>query len=665
MTSTTRGQPLPLWKPLRRQARHIWKRYLRWPTPLWRLRGHARLRLAGEEFRFVIDDVNLWWIWRLWKGRWEAPVHHFLRETLRPGDVFFDVGAYMGEYSLLAARLVQPNGRVYAFEPDPVARRLLERNLARNGAANVVVIPSALMDRAGRAWLDGQSWRELGSSDSTVSSRPGAVEVETTTLGGFCQRHQISPSVVKIDTPGAEPEVVAGGTEVLRNARIVIVELNERKLRQVGHDPTAFLDSLFDIGRRITVLHQRSPDGPRPGAELMRGTAVTSYMNVALTRDRTRATDNGSVRPMRIAFHVPHAGYLEPGYSGDHTLPRTLLAGLRQRGHEVRVVSRTDPCDLTRRHAPLRGFLAEGLRIRREMRRFSPDAWFVYAPSDGCPDLFGWWLRLPRYLVYGANAPHEWPGTWRARLLAFANRRALARADRVTAIRHTSTDRLRAYGVGEERLSLLPPGAQEWDWIPSQAEARSRLGIPAEVPMVLCVARFSMSKSGRPKKTEMILDLISAVAPLPDVVLVLVGEGKGRARLEAAAAAIQPSGRVRFVGLVEHPELVWYYAACDVYAFPHPKDDSWVSIMEAQFCGRPVITMRTRSAEITVEEGRTGLLANDVQEFRAQVAALAADRARCRSMGQAAREYVRRHHSIDTRVRQIEALLQGAQRSDG
>ena len=67
-----------------------------------------------------------------------------------PGDVFFDLGAYVGPFTLLAARLVGPEGRVVAFEPDPRARAVLERNLAANGVANVTVVPCAVGDRHGK-----------------------------------------------------------------------------------------------------------------------------------------------------------------------------------------------------------------------------------------------------------------------------------------------------------------------------------------------------------------------------------------------------------------------------------------------------------------------------------------------------------------------------------
>jgi glycosyltransferase involved in cell wall biosynthesis len=79
--------------------------------------------------------------------------------------------------------------------------------------------------------------------------------------------------------------------------------------------------------------------------------------------------------------------------------------------------------------------------------------------------------------------------------------------------------------------------------------------------------------------------------------------------------------------------------------------------MEAQYCGRPVVTLRTRSAEITVQDGRTGLLANDLDEFRAHLATLCGDPSRCDAMGAAARAYIATTHSIETRLGQIEELL--------
>lgn len=362
---------------------------------------------------------------------------------------------------------------------------------------------------------------------------------------------------------------------------------------------------------------------------------------------------------MKIAFHVPRAWFIGGGHSGDHVLVDSLFKALQAGGHEVEFVSRLDARDFWREKAPLRRLIAEAVAVRRRMKRFSPDAWLVYSPSVTYPDFFGWWLRPRRYVLYAAakGRPERLPRGLRW-LYVLAHRLSLRRADAVAAFRPAVAERLRAGSVDPEKVHVLPPAVQPWATIPSREEARSGLGVAGDAPVVLCVSRLSRPMNhGRPGKTEMILDLLDALAPLPAAQLLLVGDGKGRAAVEKRVAEKGLEKRVRLAGSVE--DVRPYFAACDVYAYPHPLDRIWVSVLEAQACGRPVVTMRTDSGEISVEDGRTGLLARDLAEFRAKLASLTADRARCEGMGEAARDFIARSHTIGVRVGEIEALLAG------
>lgn len=358
---------------------------------------------------------------------------------------------------------------------------------------------------------------------------------------------------------------------------------------------------------------------------------------------------------MRIAFYAPRATYLTypEMISGDTVMVSLLLTGLRERGHEVAVASRRDVRDLWRGRVSVRRFVAEARASTRTMRRFSPDAWLVYAPAITYPDLLGWWQRPTRYVIYGglhSGTGSEMPFRWR-RFFAFAYRRCLRRADQLAVFRPKSAERVRVEGVAPDRVRVLPPCGRTWRDLPSQEQARQRLGLPLGRPVVLCVSRFSENK------TAAVVDLVKAFAALPrDGLLVLVGEGRGRAQVESAAAAAGVSERVRFLGTIPDPSDC--YVASDLLAFPDRQQDfPRLALLEAQGCGRPVVAMRTPSAQLTVDDGRTGLLARDLDEFKVLLAALAADRARCDGMGKAAREYVDRHHSIDVRVRQIEEML--------
>lgn len=363
---------------------------------------------------------------------------------------------------------------------------------------------------------------------------------------------------------------------------------------------------------------------------------------------------------MRIAFYAPRASYLEPGFSGDLVYVRNLLKALQERGHELRIMSRLDVRDPMRGRAPARRLLTEALSIRRLSRRFRPDAWLVYGATVKHPDLYGWWQHSRRYVLLSAGCGNadSVPPPWRY-LFRFAHRRSLARSDRVVAYRPKSRDDLRSVGVPEEKLEVLPLAIEPWRDMPSQEEARRQLGLPRDVPVVLSVSRLTPPKEdGRPWKTEMVLELVNAMALLPrDVALVVVGDGPGRERLAARVTELELERRVRLVGEIPNQDLPAYYAACDLFALPDLRDFPWLTVLEAQSCGRPVVTSDTPAARMTVEPGRTGVLAKDLSEFGECLRELTADLPRCRRLGDAGPEYVRRFHSLGVRIDQIETML--------
>jgi glycosyltransferase involved in cell wall biosynthesis len=366
---------------------------------------------------------------------------------------------------------------------------------------------------------------------------------------------------------------------------------------------------------------------------------------------------------MRIAFYSPRSSHLdlELERGGDPIFLHDLITTLRSRGHEVAIVSRLNIRDVWRGRVPAHRLLREAIAIQRRMWRFAPQGWLVYDTSQTYPDLFGWWRRSGRYVLLAA---HSWqsariPKRWRW-ILSFAHRRSLRRADAVTVIRRESAERLRQRGVDERRLRVLPPSARLAETVATQDEARERLGLPHDVAIVFSAARFTGPRERKQAKTEMVLDLLQLLPSLPsDVWLVVAGDGPGRSRIEAEIDRLELRERVHLVGAVPNADVPLYFAACDVYAYPYPRDIPSVSVLEAQACERPVVTMRTSSGELTVDDGRTGLLADTLEEFGDHLARLTGDRTRCAEMGKSARRFVSDFHSTDVRARQIEALLLG------
>ena len=157
-------------------------------------------------------------------GSVEPEVQDALAELLRPGDVFYDVGANIGYFTLIGARLVGPSGRVVAVEPQPEARQRLEHNVAINGFDNVTAIEAAVADEEGESELvvshEGiLEWAALETSPTTDVPK---INVRVTTLDAL-RADLPPPTVVKLDVEGAEIRAVRGMRELLRSDRPAVV----------------------------------------------------------------------------------------------------------------------------------------------------------------------------------------------------------------------------------------------------------------------------------------------------------------------------------------------------------------------------------------------------------------------------------------------------------
>lgn len=143
----------------------------------------------------------------------------------KPGDVFLDVGAYIGWYTIQAAKAAGPSGRVIALEPDAYNRRQLEENLALNGLASCTVVPvAAWFETAEIGWRsdDVPVWSRVDRASSKRSARATTIDSLVSELG------LSSVNWIKMDIEGAEIEALQGAEEVLRRFRpILFIEIHE------------------------------------------------------------------------------------------------------------------------------------------------------------------------------------------------------------------------------------------------------------------------------------------------------------------------------------------------------------------------------------------------------------------------------------------------------
>jgi len=137
--------------------------------------------------------------------------------TLGKGQVFFDVGANVGYYTILGSRLVGDKGTVIAFEP--VVRNLvyLFQHTILNRVGNVKIIPAACSDITSLAIFSAGENFAMGYLGENKDNRD-MFPVPTVSIDETIQRVGISPDVMKIDVEGGELSVLKGAKEVLCKA---------------------------------------------------------------------------------------------------------------------------------------------------------------------------------------------------------------------------------------------------------------------------------------------------------------------------------------------------------------------------------------------------------------------------------------------------------------
>lgn len=153
-------------------------------------------------------------------------------QKMGSGDVLYDIGANMGQYSMLAAKR---GVRVHAFEPEAQNFALLVRNIAMNNLSGLITPwPVALSNQSGFEQLHLSTLIAGGSCHSYGDSRDFKGEPKkfpfvqgscATTLDQFC-RHHDCPTFIKIDVDGFEHKVIEGGYETLKRAKSVLIEIN-------------------------------------------------------------------------------------------------------------------------------------------------------------------------------------------------------------------------------------------------------------------------------------------------------------------------------------------------------------------------------------------------------------------------------------------------------
>ncbi len=228
-------------------------------------RRHLEKRIHDYRMQLDLDDRGLSRTLILF-GKREREHQLMLERVLMPGMTVFDVGANIGYYALMEARLVGPEGRVVALEPSPDNVDRLRRNLELNQVANATVLNKAVSDRPGRRrfFLADQSnlhtFHDTGSAAPHLSGR--SIEVDCTTVPELAAEFG-APDLIRMDVEGHEVEVLGGMVTAVEAGSLAPMILFETHLSRyaVDHDLEAPLRRLFACGYRARLVASSQESG--------------------------------------------------------------------------------------------------------------------------------------------------------------------------------------------------------------------------------------------------------------------------------------------------------------------------------------------------------------------------------------------------------------------
>lgn len=184
----------------------------------------------------------------------------FIKNQLYEGEIFIDIGANVGAYSLVASRFVGRSGKVIAFEPASKSFLRLTKNISINGLKNIIAERKAVLDKNTRIDLYVSGNHNLGmTSIFHHDSESGITEnVEAVTLDDYVEKNEISRiNTVKIDIEGSEMLSLKGMQKILERIRPrILIELKEETLTRSGLQVKDVDDFMIKAGYNKFIIDE-------------------------------------------------------------------------------------------------------------------------------------------------------------------------------------------------------------------------------------------------------------------------------------------------------------------------------------------------------------------------------------------------------------------------
>ncbi len=196
----------------------------------------------------------------------EQNVKDIFLENISNGDIVIDIGANIGDYTLISSKKVGNSGKVFAFEPLSETFSILKRNLQLNEITNCQPFQKAIGEKPGIANLyKTNASGTMGHLDSSLNGQ-GLIkknEVDVVTIDDILfSNHIENVSMMKIDVEGFEHEVLLGCIQSFKEKKIkkILCEVHFKYLESKGKSAEIIYGVLREHNFNITTISKPTPN---------------------------------------------------------------------------------------------------------------------------------------------------------------------------------------------------------------------------------------------------------------------------------------------------------------------------------------------------------------------------------------------------------------------
>jgi FkbM family methyltransferase len=215
-----------------------------------------REKIETSKGKFWIDPGSDLGFQLLTKRTYEPNMLTTLEKYLKPGDIFVDLGANEGYFSIIASQLVGHKGSVFSIEPQKRLQSVITKNIELNNCTNITVITALISDKMGKRELYLTPSLNTGASSLYCPTKYplSKEEVQTVTLNQVFQEHHINKcNLIKIDIEGGEYEAILGSIALFRNKKVeaIALELHPKILSKRQLSADKIIQNLEEFGYTI------------------------------------------------------------------------------------------------------------------------------------------------------------------------------------------------------------------------------------------------------------------------------------------------------------------------------------------------------------------------------------------------------------------------------